>query len=124
MVTDLAAKRNLKLDILIVGGFLALYLVLFFTLPIHEFGHYLFAKLVGIDGNMSLQWPSCSGVFVCANQPTGWLASFVGFGGGGFQALVILGLWLIMPLKRVWYISFVYFAIIACFLVVGILEML
>ena len=106
---------------------LGLGLALFFaSIPIHEVGHWLVAKMLGISGSIHIYdalwgggsfspdyWP----IFSPQNE-------VIAFAGGGFVALFVFILWLCLPHKRRWYVAVPLLGTVAWCLAVALGEML
>lgn len=92
--------------------------LLFLSLPLHEAGHWLAAKVLGVSGSISIDWFSYSGGF---NNSSGilWQDSVIGFAGGFFAAIIFVLFGLIAKMPAIKILAFVW----AFFMVLsGIIE--
>ncbi|MBA7591022.1 hypothetical protein ES708_33168 [subsurface metagenome] len=105
-----------------LGSFAFLFYI---SIPLHEFGHYLAAKIMFVPGSINLfqvSFGGGGGEFIPSIVTTGLQDKIIAFWGGGFVALILLILWLVLPSKR-WYISVPLLGTVAWCLVVAGLEL-
>lgn len=108
--------------------FLGLSLGLFYaSIPIHEVGHWLVAKALGISGTLHFKGLSLAGgggKFIPDYFPVGSpQGEIIAFAGGGFVALLVFTLWLCLPYKRKWYVSVPLLGTVVWCLAVAVMEL-
>jgi hypothetical protein len=97
----------------------------FASIPLHEVGHWLAAKIMGISGSIHFYDALLGGGrFIPDYFPVGSpQAEIIAFAGGGFVALVFLVLWLFLPYKKKWFVTIPVLGTVAWCLGVAVMEL-